>query len=119
MTGLKIKNDRLLAPPFARRSLSGCCADRLVRVPWELAAFHSVFFEVCWSSVMTVHAVHQGIQYELEEIGEDEWRWTFHPPVGGRRTEKVVGEAEWAIVVVQRAIETWHEINGAERPEAA
>ena len=62
---------------------------------------------------MTVHAVHQGIQYELEEVGAGEWRWAFDPPVGGRRTERVIGEAEWAIVAVRRAIEAWHEINGA------
>jgi hypothetical protein len=66
---------------------------------------------------MTVHALHQGIQYELEEVAEDEWQWSFQPPVGPRGTATVVGEAEWAMVMVRRAIEVWHEVN--ERPKAA
>jgi hypothetical protein len=66
---------------------------------------------------MPVHALHKGIQYELEEVAKDEWQWSFEPPVGPRRTGTVVGEAEWAMVMARRAIEVWHEVN--ERPKAA
>jgi hypothetical protein len=66
---------------------------------------------------MTLHALHQGIQYELEEVAKGEWQWSFEPLVGPRRTGMVVGEAEWAMLVVRRAIEVWHEMN--ERPKAA
>jgi len=66
---------------------------------------------------MAVHALHLGIAYELEEVAEDEWHWSFVPASGIAQAGKVVGEAEWAMVVVRRAIEGWHALN--ERSEAA
>ncbi len=67
---------------------------------------------------MSVYASHQGIQYEITEIGSGEWQWSFQPPTGKRRTGRVGGEVQWAIAVAQRAIEVWHLINRP-RSEAA
>jgi hypothetical protein len=68
---------------------------------------------------MTVHASHQGIQYQLEEVRNGEWRWSFAPPTGARRTGRVVGRPEWAITVVHRAIDVWHMMNKPQQPAAA
>jgi hypothetical protein len=68
---------------------------------------------------MTVHASHQGIQYQLEEIRDGEWRWSFTPPTGARRTGRVVGGSEWAVTVVQRAIDVWHMMNRPRQTAAA
>jgi hypothetical protein len=62
---------------------------------------------------MSVHASHHGIAYEIEKIGEAQWRWSFLPPVGPRRTGRVRGRFEWATTVVTRAIEIWHLMNPA------
>jgi hypothetical protein len=68
---------------------------------------------------MTVHASHQGIQYTIEEVRKDEWRWSFAPPAGARRSGRVRGEFQFAVTVVQRGIEVWHLMNKTERVEAA
>jgi hypothetical protein len=68
---------------------------------------------------MTVHASHQGIQYQLEEVRNGEWRWSFTPPAGARRTGPVRGEYQFALTVVQRAIEVWHMMNTPRETEAA
>jgi hypothetical protein len=54
---------------------------------------------------MTVRASHQGIQYELDEVGSCEWRWSFTPPIGVSRSGRVRGAYEFALIVVQRGIE--------------
>jgi hypothetical protein len=66
---------------------------------------------------MSVHAIHDGIQYELQQVGQEEWRWSFNPPTGPERSGRVVGEVEWAMVAARRAIEDWHEVH--EPSEAA
>jgi hypothetical protein len=68
---------------------------------------------------MSVYASHQGIQYELAEVQPGHWRWAFVPPVGARRTGRVVGTQEWAFTVVQRAIDVWHLMNRGVRNQAA
>jgi hypothetical protein len=68
---------------------------------------------------MSVHASHQGIQYQLEEAGDGGWRWSFVPPAGARRTGRVNGEYRFALAVLQRAIEVWHLMNRPDRSEAA
>ena len=68
---------------------------------------------------MSVHASHHGIAYEIEEIGEAQWRWSFAPPIGPRRTGRVRGRFEWAITVANRAIEIWHLMNPAVQSRAA
>jgi hypothetical protein len=68
---------------------------------------------------MAVQAFHKGIQYELEEVRSGEWRWSFTPPTGARRAGRVIGEMEWATVVVRRAIDIWHLMNRDPTPRAA
>jgi len=58
---------------------------------------------------MSVYALHQGLQYEMQSVGEGEWRWSFHPPGEKPRSGRVVGEPEQAMAVARRAIEVWHE----------
>lgn len=64
-----------------------------------------------------MYALHDGIQYEIEEIRSGEWRWSFTPPGGPRRSGRVVGELAWATTVARRAIEVWNLMNRA--PQAA
>jgi hypothetical protein len=68
---------------------------------------------------MSVYASYQDIQYELEEVRSGEWRWSFTPPTGARRTGRVLGEYGFVLSVVQRAIEVWHLMNRQDRPQAA
>lgn len=68
---------------------------------------------------MTVQAQHEGIQYEINEIRPGEWLWSFTPPSGARRSGRVQGDYQWALVVVHRAIEVWHLMNRAASSEAA
>lgn len=68
---------------------------------------------------MSVHALHQGISYELMEVRDGEWQWAFVPPFGPRRTGHVVGSQEWAFIVAQRAIEVWCLMNRRAQNEAA
>jgi hypothetical protein len=60
---------------------------------------------------MSVHALHEGIQYRLVEIRSGEWEWSFLPPTGPQKTGRARGDARWAITVVQRAIGIWHLMN--------
>ena len=62
---------------------------------------------------MSVSATYQGISYQLEEVGNGEWRWSFTPPIGARQTGRVVGGSAWAAVVARRAIEVWRLMNPA------
>lgn len=65
---------------------------------------------------MTVTAIHNGIQYEIEAV-KDGWLWSFQPPQGRRRSGKVVGEPAHVMAVVRRAIEvSIGETNGYQRP---
>ena len=68
---------------------------------------------------MSVHASHQGIQYELTEVSPGEWRWAFTPPSGKRRTGRVRGEFQFALSVARRSIEVWNLMNRPKRNEAA
>jgi hypothetical protein len=68
---------------------------------------------------MTVHAQHEGIQYEINEIRPGEWLWSFTPPSGARRSGRVQGNSQWARVVAQRAIEVWRLMNKGASSEAA
>jgi hypothetical protein len=68
---------------------------------------------------MTVHASHQGIQYTIEEVQKGEWRWSFTPPTGARRTGRLRGEYRYALIVVQRGIDVWHLMNRNDRSQAA
>jgi hypothetical protein len=68
---------------------------------------------------MSVHATHQGIQYELVEVRSGEWRWSFTPPTGARRSGRVSGDPKYAVIVAQRAIDVWHMMTRNERTQAA
>jgi hypothetical protein len=68
---------------------------------------------------MSVHSSHQGIQYELEEYRNGQWRWSFTPPSGARRSGRVNGEYQFALAVVQRAIDVWHLMNKPQQTAAA
>ena len=68
---------------------------------------------------MSVYALHQAIQYQITEIRTREWRWSFTPPTGPGRSGHVVGEFEWAVTVVRRAIDVWHLMNRRADSEAA
>ncbi|MEA2879199.1 MAG: hypothetical protein QOF14_4395 [Hyphomicrobiales bacterium] len=64
---------------------------------------------------MHVRAMHEGIQYEVEEVRDGEWQWSFTPPSGPQRIGRIVGEQQWAVIVAKRAIEVWrHMYEGAE-----
>jgi hypothetical protein len=67
---------------------------------------------------MSVHALHRGIRYELSEARPGEWRWSFVPPKGPRRSGRVRGKFQFAVSVVRRAIEVWHLMN-PDRSKAA
>lgn len=58
---------------------------------------------------MSLHALHQGVQYQLEEIASGEWEWSFIPPSGLLCAGRVSGEPEWAMTLVKRAIEIWQQ----------
>jgi|1185.fasta_scaffold1611616_1 hypothetical protein len=60
---------------------------------------------------MTVYALHEGIQFQLEEVRPGEWRWSFQPPTGPGRSGRVMGNERWARVVARRAIDIWHLMN--------
>jgi hypothetical protein len=62
---------------------------------------------------MSVTAIHQGIQYEIQSLNDGEWQWSFQPPQGPPRTGKVVGEPAQAMAVVRRAIEVSMPTNAA------
>jgi len=62
---------------------------------------------------MSVTAIHQGIQYEMQSLNDGEWQWSFQPPQGARRVGKVVGEPAQAMAVVRRAIEVSMPTNAA------
>ena len=68
---------------------------------------------------MSVHALHQGIQYQITEVRFGEWQWSFTPPVGKARSGRVVGELQWAVTVTRRAIDVWHLMNRGVGSEAA
>lgn len=68
---------------------------------------------------MSMYASHQGIQYELSESSTGEWQWAFTPPTGPRRSGRVQGEFQFAVTVIQRAIEVWHLMNRNGKSEAA
>jgi hypothetical protein len=68
---------------------------------------------------MSTHATHQGIEYELRQVRDGEWEWSFVPPVGPARKGRVVGDPQWTTVVVKRAIEVWKLMNQGSRPAAA
>jgi hypothetical protein len=73
---------------------------------------------------MSLHALHQGVQYQLEEIASGEWEWSFVPPSGLPRAGRVSGEPEWAMTLAKRAIEVWqqqHQVGapGRRRPKRA
>jgi hypothetical protein len=67
---------------------------------------------------MSVYGSYRGISYELVETSPGAWSWSFAPPTGSRRSGRVVGEQQWAFVVVQRAIEVWHLMNRGDRAAA-
>ena len=67
---------------------------------------------------MSVYGSYRGISYELVETNSGAWSWSFAPPTGSRRSGRVVGEQQWALVVVQRAIEVWHLMNRGDRQDA-
>ena len=68
---------------------------------------------------MSVHALHQGIQYELEEVRPGEWRWSVTPPEGKPKSGVVRGGYVFAVSVVRRAIEVWHLMNPHHQSRAA
>jgi hypothetical protein len=68
---------------------------------------------------MSVHALHDGIQYEVTEVRPGEWQWSFKPPNGANRMGRVVGDYQWAVVVARRAIDVWHLMNRDAHNEAA
>jgi hypothetical protein len=68
---------------------------------------------------MSVHALHQGIRYELSEARPGEWRWSFVPPKGPPQSGRVRGKFQFAVSVVRRAIEVWYLMNPDERSRAA
>lgn len=86
---------------------------RLVR--WNFSGF--IYVRKAGDQEMTVHALHQGIQYQLEELRSGEWRWSFDPPSGPQRSGRVRGEVFFAHVVARRSIEIWHLTNA--RPSIA
>ena len=69
--------------------------------------------------VVAVLASHQGISFELVENRPGEWSWSFAPPIGPRRSGRAVGQQDWALTVVYRAIEVWHQMNPGIRTAAA
>ena len=105
-------------PGYARfgPAFAGICP------PYACAAGNFAPFENVadgWGAVMSVHASHQGIPYELTELREGEWQWAFTPPGGARRTGPVRGSFPFAVSVTQRGIEVWRLMNRGERTEAA
>ena len=68
---------------------------------------------------MTVHAQHNGIQYELTELSSGEWQWCFKPPSGPRCTGRVRAEIFFAHTVARRSIDVWHLMNPSRHSEAA
>ena len=68
---------------------------------------------------MSIHALHKGIQYTLEEVARDEWQWSFAPPQGPSRTGRVRGQYQFALSVVRRGIDVWHLMNRDAQSEAA
>lgn len=71
-----------------------------------------------WSFAMNVHALHQGIQYQLAKLNSDEWQWAFKPPSGPWRSGRVRGGVLFAHTVARRSVEVWHLMNG-QHAEAA
>jgi len=69
------------------------------------------FLTALGHGAMSVYAVYQGIQYEITEVGDGQWRWEFVPPHGPRRIGRAIGTPEWAFTVVRRAIQVWHLMN--------
>lgn len=68
---------------------------------------------------MSIHALHKGIQYTLEESAPDEWQWSFAPPTGPARSGRVRGEYQFALTVVRRGINVWHLMNRGGQSKAA
>jgi hypothetical protein len=68
---------------------------------------------------MSVHAVHKGIQYTLEEADDRQWQWSFTPPKGPSRSGRVRGEYQFALTVVRRGIDIWHLMNRDDQSRAA
>jgi hypothetical protein len=68
---------------------------------------------------MSVHALHKGVQYQLEEVAPGEWRWSFTPPTGKHRSGRVRGEYQFALSVVWRGIDVWHLMNRNDQSQAA
>ena len=64
---------------------------------------------------MNVYALHEGIQYHIEEVAKEQWRWSFQPPAGRRHSGRVAGERLWAAAVACRAIEVWRETHPASK----
>jgi hypothetical protein len=64
---------------------------------------------------MNVYALHQGIQYHVEELGTGVWRWSFTTPTGTLRTGRVIGERLWAAAVACRAIEVWRQMHAGHK----
>ncbi|MEN3383540.1 MAG: hypothetical protein V7608_3584 [Hyphomicrobiales bacterium] len=60
---------------------------------------------------MNVSALHQGVQYHIEELGTGVWRWSFRTPAGRLRSGRVIGERLWAAAVACRAIEVWQQMH--------
>jgi hypothetical protein len=42
---------------------------------------------------MSVYALHEGIQYQIDEIRAGEWRWSFVPPTGANRSGEWVANS--------------------------
>ena len=68
---------------------------------------------------MSVHALHKGIQYALEEVSSGEWLWSFTPPKGPPRSGRVRGQYQFALTVVRRGIDVWHLMNRDAQSKAA
>ncbi len=68
---------------------------------------------------MSVHALHKGIQYTLDDVAPGEWHWSFAPPQGPARSGRVRGEYQFALTVVRRGIDVWHLMNRGGRSRAA
>ena len=68
---------------------------------------------------MSVHALHRGIQYTLDEVARGEWHWSFAPPKGPARSGRVRGPYRFALTVVRRGIDVWHLMNRDDHSKAA
>jgi hypothetical protein len=56
---------------------------------------------------MSIRAAHRGISYQVSRGRSGAWLWSFAPPSGKPCTGRVMGEPEFATIVVRRAIDVW------------